>query len=91
SNLDAEISALETSLVPRKLERESLATHLDSYIYPVLTLSNEVVSEIFFQHLYPLTTCTSVLPSSRNSPLFLGHICKKWREIALSTPWLWVV
>ncbi|KAJ7437597.1 hypothetical protein B0H11DRAFT_1885146 [Mycena galericulata] len=89
--LDAEISALETSLVPRKLERESLAAHLDAYTYPVLTLPNEIVSEIFLQHLHPLATCTSVSPSSRNSPLFLGHICRKWREIALSTPWLWTV
>ncbi|KAJ7435771.1 hypothetical protein B0H11DRAFT_1755680, partial [Mycena galericulata] len=37
------------------------------------------------QHLSPFDRS----PSSIQSPLFLGHICRKWRDISLSTPSLW--
>ncbi|KAJ7772204.1 hypothetical protein B0H16DRAFT_1880919 [Mycena metata] len=67
-----------------KLERKALQQHLANYIYPVLTLPNEVISEIFLQTL-------DASPSlvGRASPIYLGHICQKWRDIAQSTPSLW--
>ncbi|KAJ7436699.1 hypothetical protein FB451DRAFT_1307044 [Mycena latifolia] len=60
---------------------------LDSYAYPVLTLPNETVSEIFVRFLpvYPLCPPQTGLLS----PTVLTHICRKWREIALATPALW--
>ncbi|KAJ6589467.1 hypothetical protein B0H19DRAFT_1103917 [Mycena capillaripes] len=85
STIDSEISALKESLEKLKLERKILRGHLASYIYPVLTLPNEIVSEIFLQTLDPSGSSLS----GPSSPLFLGHICQKWRDIALSTPSLW--
>ncbi|KAJ7128716.1 hypothetical protein C8R44DRAFT_778553 [Mycena epipterygia] len=83
--VDSQIATLQASIRPLRLERKTLKAHLDAYIYPVLTLPNEITSEIFFQSL----DSSERLPSDPSSPLFLGHICRKWREIALSTPSLW--
>ncbi|KAJ7176146.1 hypothetical protein C8R43DRAFT_1057454 [Mycena crocata] len=83
--LESEILALEDSLRTLKVERESLKTYLEAYNYPVLALPNEIVSEIFHHNGDP----DDLEPSDPASPLFLGHICQKWREIALSAPRLW--
>ncbi|KAJ7149284.1 hypothetical protein C8R43DRAFT_1068483 [Mycena crocata] len=55
--------------------------------YPILTLPNEITSEIFvhFLPVYP------ICPPLRGffSPIILTHVCHQWREVALSTPALW--
>ncbi|KAJ6518208.1 hypothetical protein C8R47DRAFT_8409 [Mycena vitilis] len=94
SEIDSEIATLEMSISKLKAERAILGIHLSSYIYPVLTLPNEVISEIFLQSLDPadppFPPSNSTLTGSA-SPLYLGHICQRWRDIALSTPSLWTV
>ncbi|KAJ7187330.1 hypothetical protein C8R46DRAFT_1059491 [Mycena filopes] len=59
----------------------------DPIPYPVLTLPNEIVSEIFIRVLPPYPECPPWKGSL--SPSLLTQICRKWREIALSTPELW--
>ncbi|KAJ7187337.1 hypothetical protein C8R46DRAFT_288054 [Mycena filopes] len=59
----------------------------DPIPYPVLTLPNEIVSEIFTHSLPPYPECPPWTGSL--SPSLLTQICKKWRDIALSTPELW--
>ncbi|KAJ7127294.1 hypothetical protein C8R43DRAFT_1134790 [Mycena crocata] len=65
---------------------ESRPLHTDS---PVLTLPNEITSEIFMHFLpvYPL--CPPFL--GLLSPIILTQVCHahQWREIALATPALW--
>ncbi|KAJ7648663.1 hypothetical protein DFH06DRAFT_571923 [Mycena polygramma] len=60
---------------------------LDAVKYPVLTLPNEIVSEIFlhFLPIYPLCPALAGLLT----PTTLSHICSRWREIALANPSLW--
>jgi hypothetical protein len=87
ADLEAQISHLERSLSALREEKMLAQERLDSYKYPVLTLPNEIVSDIFMHFLpafpqYP--PLTGLL-----SPTLLTHICRKWREIALSTPALW--
>ncbi|KAJ7141581.1 hypothetical protein C8R46DRAFT_1135309 [Mycena filopes] len=84
TEVDAEILALKEALSKAKLERKVLKQHLANYIYPVLTLPNEVVSEIFLQTLDGFPSLCG--PAS---PIYLGHICQRWRDIALSTPSIW--
>ncbi|KAK7021266.1 F-box domain-containing protein [Favolaschia claudopus] len=56
-------------------------------IYPVLTLPNEIIFQIFI-HFIPVYPACSPF-AGPNSPLLLTHICGKWREIAIATPELW--
>jgi hypothetical protein len=87
ADLEAQISHLERSLSALREEKFLAQERLNSYKYPVLTLPNEIVSEIFVHFLpdYPLLPpLTGLL-----SPTLLTHICRRWREIALGTPALW--
>ncbi|KAJ7186498.1 hypothetical protein C8R46DRAFT_276074 [Mycena filopes] len=94
ARLDAQIiehalshASRDLSLYRLKRERREALKRLDAYIYPVLTLPNEIISEIFVNFLpgYPQR------PPAKGtySPLKLGQICYGWREIAWSTPSLW--
>ncbi|KAJ7095487.1 hypothetical protein C8R43DRAFT_1049406 [Mycena crocata] len=85
--MNAVISALEISLYALRSERMVLQARLDAYKYPVLTLPNEIVSEIFIDLLPQYPTCPPA--TGLSSPASLGHICRKWREIAFSTAALW--
>ncbi|KAJ7356450.1 hypothetical protein DFH08DRAFT_459149 [Mycena albidolilacea] len=62
-----------------------------SYRYPVLTLPNEIVGEIF-AHVLPIHRAPSVqTPPLRgsDSPTLLAQICRQWRDLALENPALW--
>ncbi|KAJ6478073.1 hypothetical protein C8R47DRAFT_1051312 [Mycena vitilis] len=85
--LAAEITMLELSLSALRDERMRVQARLDAVKYPVLTLPNEIVSEIFVHFLpfYPL--CPPFV--GMLSPTILTQICRRWREIALATPDLW--
>ncbi|KAJ7178117.1 hypothetical protein C8R46DRAFT_988232 [Mycena filopes] len=83
----AQISELERSLCFLYEESSLLKDRLDAYTYPVLSLPTEIVSEIFV-HFLPIYPKTPPM-IGRSSPNALGQICRKWREIALTTPALW--
>ncbi|KAJ7178161.1 hypothetical protein C8R46DRAFT_1075999, partial [Mycena filopes] len=68
-------------------EQDLLQDRLNAYIYPVLSLPPEVVSEIFIRFL-PVYQRRAP-DKGLYSPVVLTHICRLWREIALSTPRLW--
>jgi hypothetical protein len=86
ADLEAQISQLERSLSALREEKNLAQERLDSYKYPVLTLPNKIVSDIFMHsppaYLFPPLT-------GLFSPTLLTHICQRWREIALSTPSPW--
>ncbi|KAJ7661934.1 hypothetical protein DFH06DRAFT_1191069 [Mycena polygramma] len=87
ADLQAQITNLERSLRALRAENALVHARLDSFTYPVLTLPNEIVSEIFVHFLPPRPLCPSL--RGTDSPTFLASICRKWREIALDTPTLW--
>ncbi|KAJ7856538.1 hypothetical protein B0H13DRAFT_1641431, partial [Mycena leptocephala] len=70
-------------------ERNLLQDRLDAYTYPVLTMPNEIVSEIFVHFLPVYPRPPPILGPLMLSPNLLGQICREWREIALTTPALW--
>ncbi|KAK6977969.1 hypothetical protein R3P38DRAFT_3120300 [Favolaschia claudopus] len=82
---DAEIQeALERSLSLLRAARKIRQLHLSSYIYPVLTLPNEIIAEIFLHFVPPYPEVPPLLDDF--SPMRLTHICRKWRDIACTTP-----
>ncbi|KAJ7817959.1 hypothetical protein B0H13DRAFT_2292657 [Mycena leptocephala] len=87
ADLGAQISHLERSLSALREEKTLAQERLDSYKYPVLTLPNEIVSEIFI-HFLPAHPDYPPLINLL-SPNLLTRICRRWREIALNTPTLW--
>ncbi|KAJ7186628.1 hypothetical protein C8R46DRAFT_1273365 [Mycena filopes] len=88
TNLDTQIFELERSLSKLRAAREVVQARLDAFKYPVLTLPNEVVGEIFTQFVptYPLRP-PLVGPES---PTLLTHICHLWREIAAYICSVWL-
>ncbi|KAJ7604215.1 hypothetical protein FB45DRAFT_1070678 [Roridomyces roridus] len=80
AEIDAQIHRLQTE---RGLHEQKLA----EYAYPVLSLPNEIVSEILIQSLPSYPACPPLKGPS--SPTSLTHICRQWRDIALATPQLW--
>ncbi|KAJ7887385.1 hypothetical protein B0H13DRAFT_892548 [Mycena leptocephala] len=87
ADLAAQILHLEHSLAALRAEKALAEKIIDAYKYPVLTLPNEITSEIFLHFLPKYPRCprlTGIL-----SPNLLTQICRTWREIALGTPALW--
>jgi hypothetical protein len=68
-------------------EKQLAQERLDSYTYPVLTLPNEIVGEIFVHVLPAYPLCPPL--TGPDSPNSLAQICREWRNIALATPVLW--
>ncbi|KAJ7074006.1 hypothetical protein C8F01DRAFT_1360741 [Mycena amicta] len=87
SALNVQIEQLQKALDALYSERKLIQDRLDSYIYPVLTLPNEIVAEIFVQYLPPYPACPPLLGDG--SPTKLAQICSHWRQIAHGTPALW--
>ncbi|KAJ7131903.1 hypothetical protein C8R43DRAFT_956861 [Mycena crocata] len=87
SELAAQILDLERSIQVLRIEQNQAQKRLDSYKYPVLTLPNEITSEIFVQFL-PVFPVPPPLKGPL-SPTLLTHICRRWRDIAHATPALW--
>ncbi|KAJ7073853.1 hypothetical protein C8F01DRAFT_3809 [Mycena amicta] len=87
SEVEEEIQRLETHLAALRIERREIRRRLDEYTYPVLTLPNEVTTEIFVQYLPSHPRCPPLV--GLGSPTHLLGICRPWRHIALHSPELW--
>ncbi|KAJ7629655.1 hypothetical protein DFH06DRAFT_1338073 [Mycena polygramma] len=87
AEVQTQILQLERSLLELRIQHSQAQERLDSYKYPVLTLPNEIISEIFL-HVLPSHPDFPPL-TGLSSPNLLTRICRQWREIALRTPLLW--
>ncbi|KAF7376725.1 F-box domain-containing protein [Mycena sanguinolenta] len=85
--LVAQIRDLERLLSALRKERAQTQKRLSAYKYPVLTLPNEITSEIFI-HFLPVYPDAPPLVGLE-LPTTLTHVCHHWREVALATPALW--
>ncbi|KAJ7633165.1 hypothetical protein FB45DRAFT_914515 [Roridomyces roridus] len=87
AQLDIEIEKLQRLLDPLLAEREKCSQTVADFQYPVLTLPAEITSEIFMQFLPSYPERPSLI--GPQSPSLLLQICRKWRDVALTTPALW--
>ncbi|KAJ6468981.1 hypothetical protein C8R47DRAFT_1223079 [Mycena vitilis] len=87
AQLQSQIMDLERSLSDLRLEQSIVQQRLDAYEYPVLTLPNEITSEIFLHILPPYPHFPPL--AGALSPILLTQICRRWQEIALGIPKLW--
>ncbi|TFK41284.1 hypothetical protein BDQ12DRAFT_433445 [Crucibulum laeve] len=90
ADVDTKTTQIETLLASLARQRTALKKRINQLDAPVIRiLPAEVISEIFTFFSPPLSfndPC-SLNPVTRS--LFLGSVCKIWREIAWSTPRLW--
>ncbi|KAF7367584.1 F-box domain-containing protein [Mycena sanguinolenta] len=84
---DAKILVLERSLSELRVQRAQAQKRLDSFKYPILTLPNEITTEIFLHFLPAYPNCPRL--AGRHSPALLTEISREWRAIALEIPALW--
>ncbi|KAK7018486.1 F-box domain-containing protein [Favolaschia claudopus] len=87
ARLEHKILSLNHSLNLLLEEKLAVQKRLDAYVYPVLTLPNELTAEILLHTLPPYPFCPPL--AGPKSPLVLTQVCRLWREIALATPKLW--
>ncbi|KAJ7356457.1 hypothetical protein DFH08DRAFT_459284 [Mycena albidolilacea] len=87
ADFDAQILDLERSLSALRSQRQLVFDRLSAYTYPVLTLPNEITTEIFI-HFLPNYPSGPPL-TGPESPTLLAQICREWRDLALATPALW--
>ncbi|KAF7335363.1 F-box domain-containing protein [Mycena sanguinolenta] len=85
AEMNAEIIQQHEILKKLHETRIILQFQLDSLVYPILTLPVEIISEIFI-HCLPVGNAKVTLA---HAPFVLLKICRRWREIALTTPRLW--
>ncbi|KAJ7481190.1 hypothetical protein B0H11DRAFT_1235787 [Mycena galericulata] len=55
---------------------------------PIHVLPMEILSEIFSISIVPIRP-DGVLSDNHDVSLYLSHVCRYWRQVALGTPRLW--
>ncbi|KAJ7369056.1 hypothetical protein DFH08DRAFT_947935 [Mycena albidolilacea] len=88
--IEGTIAGYKAKIAASERELEECLQMLQQFpqVYPILTLPNEITSEIFM-HCLPSSSYLPSTPNPRNAPMLLLHICKAWRSVAISTPSLW--
>ncbi|KAJ7202424.1 hypothetical protein GGX14DRAFT_654500 [Mycena pura] len=56
---------------------------------PILTLPNEITSEIFLNFIPAYPSCPQLVGIDSESPGQLLRVCRQWRDVALSAAQLW--
>ncbi|KAJ7044582.1 hypothetical protein C8F04DRAFT_590935 [Mycena alexandri] len=86
SELEWAISIQQMLLNAMMARMQQLQTRLNSIVYPVLSLPPEITSEIFIRCI---PEGSRDVVDTRVAPLLPMHVCRAWRQIAISTPALW--
>jgi hypothetical protein len=74
---------IEKILVKRRALRTVMNENHDPFIY---SFPPEIASHIFIQYAPPSALFEK---DNRGTPLYLGAVCRKWRQLAWATPRLW--
>ncbi|KAJ7505822.1 hypothetical protein B0H11DRAFT_1976328 [Mycena galericulata] len=85
--LNQQVSALASVLAAVTQERDKLLADVRSHIAivsPLRRLPSELICRIFSMTIPPLRRL-----ETQQAPWYLGHICQRWRDIAVRLPMLW--
>ncbi|KAJ6507012.1 hypothetical protein C8R45DRAFT_514828 [Mycena sanguinolenta] len=88
STLDAEVCRLQDRLQQLQEERALLLAYhprVSAVLSPLRRMTHEILSEIFS---WTPPSNRDVL-STANCPWVLTHVCRSWRGVAMTTPFLW--
>ncbi|KAG1868306.1 hypothetical protein DFJ58DRAFT_99336 [Suillus subalutaceus] len=80
------VSYRQPQLVEEKADVIQSNTCRGSFSSPISHLPTEILSEIF---LYCLPEDEHLVHASRQAPILLTKICRRWREVAVGLPMLW--
>ncbi|KAJ7086281.1 hypothetical protein C8R44DRAFT_752683 [Mycena epipterygia] len=86
AHLDRQLAQIKAYLVKVEAERQAVQNDLNTIVYPVLAIPNELTAKIF---IYCLPDHRRVRPLASAAPLLLAQVCRQWRDVALSTGDLW--
>ena len=85
--LEREIRELEQMIKKLRNRRRALRTVMnENHDHLIHKFPPEIASHIFIQYAPP---STSFEKKDRSTPLRLGSVCRKWRQLAWATPQLW--
>ncbi|KAF7290381.1 F-box domain-containing protein [Mycena chlorophos] len=89
-SLRARLDELDLLLKALNTERNLLLAESQAVTYPVLTLPNEITTQIFLHCVESDKHSDGhSRPNPADSPLLLTRVCSSWRAVALNTPALW--
>lgn len=91
TTIDAEISKLQARRAETfsKLDiKRTSVSEFKALISPLKELPTELISRIFEVYAHGANTLDLSVKSPK-PPWFLGHICSRWRQVALTSPNLW--
>ncbi|KAK0244615.1 hypothetical protein EDD85DRAFT_205896 [Armillaria nabsnona] len=83
---EAEITLLNTSIAQLETKRDTLtlrATMCRSALAPIRSLPRDMLQEIFSW------TCGLGVDREWRAPWLLGQVCGSWRDVMMSSPFLW--
>jgi hypothetical protein len=85
--LEKEKKELEIRIEKIDLRRRALRTVMNkNHDRLILRFPPEIASHIFIQYAPPSALFNK---GNRSTPLYLGAVCQKWRQLAWATPQLW--
>ncbi|KAF7317785.1 F-box domain-containing protein [Mycena kentingensis (nom. inval.)] len=87
ASLNAKIEEAEALLTDLRAAKQLVVDRLATYVYPVLTLPVETMTEIFIRFIPAYPTPPPLFGTL--SPTTLTQVCSVWRQIGQSTPALW--
>ncbi|KIK66577.1 hypothetical protein GYMLUDRAFT_37736 [Collybiopsis luxurians FD-317 M1] len=88
-HLNTELEQYHTHIAHLNLERDRVQADIEALqvtVSPIRRLPLEILSEIF---VHCLPKKKFIRPSPHEPPLLLTQICRRWRDVAISTSKLW--
>jgi hypothetical protein len=87
NELEEEMKELESRIEKIHIRRRALRTAMNENHDPLIhKFPPEIASHIFIQYSPPSASSDKF----DRSPLYLGAVCQKWRQLAWATPELWI-